>query len=978
MQYIQMSLTRFLLVLLLLTTHCFSYQAPQDYKVIEDKAKLPILTPSLAEIKTAKIKLNNGLQAFLISDPHVEKSSAALTVRVGSWSDPAKYPGIAHFLEHMLFLGNKKYPLESEYNRYISEHGGLTNAFTSSDFTSYLFSIDNSAFEAGLDRFSNFFKEPLFNPSGVARELQAIDQEYAKNKENDDVRQLYVYKEIANPKHPFHQFNAGNSSTLAKVSQETLKEWYQANYGAALMRLVVISPLPIEKLIKIVVADFKDVPTGNQTPLNLEMPIFSSDLDGKMVYIEPVKNIRTLTLAWDLPAKFSRMERSKPGLILCYVLGSEGKESLLAALKKEHLAEKFNCGSVKLGPNNTQLYLEATLTDYGVKNVNTVIEKIFQAIANFKQKGVPEYLYNDVKRMAVMRYQYQQREEAFQSIMQHAVQLGHEDIDTYPEISNVIQEFDPKAVAELIDYLTPQNANYNILAPSSLTNVTPDRTEKWNDVGYSIKSIPPEVLEEWKQVKPSPGIDLPPPNPYIPESLDLVNIQLKDQAKASILPHPETIINNEKGKIYYSADKQFLTPQVGWIIHVRTPSVNSGNATLTAMADLFIRSAKDALDEDNYAASQADLNYDIKRNDNGLSIEINGYSDKAFLLLKAILKQLKEVKPTIEQFKDYKASQARDYQNFTFEQPLKQASDKIKTVLYKNYASPGQRLAAVRKITYAQFMDYIDTLFNTIYIEAMLYGNLTERQAQDISTLLFQTFDSAVYPAEDRLKKEVIVLPKDEGPFYLEDKVKVQGNAAVLVVQNPQFSFKDRAAQQVIMQAMIEPFFDELRTKQQTGYLVYNAGEEVERRLLDFFAVQSNSHDPRDLLARFELFIERYLQEITTELPEERYNKIRNALITNLKTPAQNVTDMAEFLDNLAFKYDGDFDWLDKRIAGLQELSYDEFLSKTKNFLGRGNKRRFAILLKGILPDSNIFQYQRLNSLQQLRNVGEYETYKTN
>ncbi len=62
-----------------------------------------------------------------------------------------------------------------------------------------MFSINNAAFEEGLDRFSNFFKEPLFNPSGVSRELQAIDQEYAKNLENDDVRAFYVDKSCPIP-----------------------------------------------------------------------------------------------------------------------------------------------------------------------------------------------------------------------------------------------------------------------------------------------------------------------------------------------------------------------------------------------------------------------------------------------------------------------------------------------------------------------------------------------------------------------------------------------------------------------------------------------------------------------------------------------------------------------------------------------------------------------------------------------------------
>ena len=169
----------------------------------------------------------------------------------------------------------------------------------------------------------------------------------------------------------------------------------------------------------------------------------------------------------------------------------------------------------------------------------------------------------------------------------------------------------------------------------------------------------------------------------------------------------------------------------------------------------------------------------------------------------------------------------------------------------------------------------------------------------------------------------------------MESKIEVQGNAAVLAVESaPVYSQKNRAVQQILMQAMNEPFFAELRTRQQTGYIVYNNGEEIERRLFDFFAVQSNTHDPRDLLARFELFIEGYLQEFKTELPAERFDKIRTAIVTNLKTPAKNLKEMAELLNRFAFKYDADFSWLDKRIAALNALTYEEIFDHCRNLIG--------------------------------------------
>src|SRR5579872_4220191 len=153
----------------------------KGYKIIEDKASIPILTPSLAERKTAKLQLDNGLKVYLISDPEAEQSAAALAVEAGSWQDPKEYPGMAHFLEHMLFMGTAAYPKENEYMQFISDNGGQPNAYTASDRTVYIFSINNDAFKGAFDRFSHFFVDPLFNPSSIGRELHAVDQEHAKN-----------------------------------------------------------------------------------------------------------------------------------------------------------------------------------------------------------------------------------------------------------------------------------------------------------------------------------------------------------------------------------------------------------------------------------------------------------------------------------------------------------------------------------------------------------------------------------------------------------------------------------------------------------------------------------------------------------------------------------------------------------------------------------------------------------------------------
>ncbi|GMG31577.1 unnamed protein product [Ambrosiozyma monospora] len=202
--------------------------------------------PDIDDRQYELIKLQNNLVALLIHDPTTDKSAAALDVNVGAFNDPPNLPGLAHFCEHLLFMGTEKYPSENSYSSYLSKNSGSSNAFTAALHTNYYFEISNQAFEGALDRFAQFFISPLFNPSCKDREIMAVDSENKKNLQNDNWRLYQLSKSTTNPSHPYHGFSTGNKVTLGdkpladglNVRDELLK-FHEQYYSANLMRLVM-------------------------------------------------------------------------------------------------------------------------------------------------------------------------------------------------------------------------------------------------------------------------------------------------------------------------------------------------------------------------------------------------------------------------------------------------------------------------------------------------------------------------------------------------------------------------------------------------------------------------------------------------------------------------------------------------------------------------------------------------------------------
>ncbi|MGA0806091.1 MAG: insulinase family protein, partial [Pseudohongiellaceae bacterium] len=120
------------------------------------------------------LTLANGMRVLLVSDPTADKAAAAVDIDAGSNSDPAAFPGLTHFLEHMLFLGTRDFPEAGAYQEYIAAHGGSNNAYTAYENTNYYFEIDAPYLEPALQRFAQFFTAPLFTQDYVDRERNAV------------------------------------------------------------------------------------------------------------------------------------------------------------------------------------------------------------------------------------------------------------------------------------------------------------------------------------------------------------------------------------------------------------------------------------------------------------------------------------------------------------------------------------------------------------------------------------------------------------------------------------------------------------------------------------------------------------------------------------------------------------------------------------------------------------------------------------
>ncbi|WP_095163112.1 pyrroloquinoline quinone biosynthesis protein PqqF [Pseudomonas sp. Irchel 3F5] len=197
------------------------------------------------------LTLANGLQVTLRHAPQLKRCAAAVRVQAGSHDAPRAWPGLAHFLEHLFFLGNQRFAPEDGLMRYVQQHGGQVNASTRERATEFFFEVPPEAFAGGLERLCQMLAHPQFDLERQVREREVIHAEFIAWSRNPQAQRQFSLLQAAGSEHPLSAFQAGNRYSLQVQSpafQAGLREFHQRFYQAGQITLSLSGPQSLEAL----------------------------------------------------------------------------------------------------------------------------------------------------------------------------------------------------------------------------------------------------------------------------------------------------------------------------------------------------------------------------------------------------------------------------------------------------------------------------------------------------------------------------------------------------------------------------------------------------------------------------------------------------------------------------------------------------------------------------------------------------------
>lgn len=863
------------------------------------------------EREYAYFTLANKLDVMLISDQTADKAAASLDIRVGSADDPEEFPGLAHFLEHMLFLGTAKYPEPDAYQKFISEHGGGHNAYTSLQNTNYFFDVNADYLEEALDRFAQQFTAPLFNKEYVQREVNAVHSEYSSKIQDDGRRYLESLKTTLAPNHPYKKFAVGNLETLVDRDETSLRsallDFYDAEYSANRMKLTVLGKEDLKTLANWVETRFAKIPNKNLPVKEVDEPFFSGGFLPATLEVESVMDTRSMSLSFPIPSTRDHIHAQPMGY-LANLIGHEGKGSLLSTLKEKQLVDTLSAGTQFDTGTHAMFIVSMSLTEKGLKQQQEIIETVFGYIQLLNQEGIKKLYFDEQAKLSEIGFKFKEKAPALSYVRSLSSTLHEFEASEVLSAFYQLNEFKPKLIQTYLDYLNPENVLVSIKAQG----LTTDKETRWFKAPYSTKPLSISLLNKLKKAVPNEELALPEPNAFIPDNTDLISGN-------DLLPKRLDAGNGIE--LWHATDTEFGTPKSTFFLSVRSPYAMDKVEHLV-MTQLMVSMLIDNLVEFSYPAYLAGLSYDLYKHVRGVTLKISGYNDKQEVLLETILKKLKTSPLRDERFANIKERLQRSLENEKEQKPFQQTIQAVQeTILVPSWSSE-EKLEALKEIDIAQLRSFKELFFSTIDTALLSNGNVDKQQTLQMAALVKEhLLSEAKIQQVERAK--VLNLEGDHD-WAKSLTIDHPDTSMVFYMQGETQDFSERALYSVLAQAIGNDYYGQLRTEKQLGYVVFASPFPMLEVPGIAFVIQSPNTSAEMLVEETVSFLHAEKSRIDA-LSEADFERYKKAVISRLEEKETNIGQRSNRYWSEIDKQNYSFDSKQQLIDAVAALKLESF-----------------------------------------------------
>ncbi|MEP2773176.1 MAG: pitrilysin family protein [Fulvivirga sp.] len=314
------------------------------------------------EIEFTEYDLDNGMHVILHQDNSTPIVAVTIMYHVGSKNEDPERTGFAHFFEHLLFEGSKNID-RGQFDKYITNAGGVNNANTSNDRTFYYEILPSNQLELGLWLESERLMHAKIDEVGVETQREVVKEE--KRQRVDNRPYGSILEEIskrAYTKHPYRWTTIGSMDHLNAATLDEFMDFYNTFYVPENATLSVAGDIDIEETKKMIDKYFAGIPRGGK-----EIP--------RPNVVEPKQTEEIRDVVYDkiqLPAVIQAYHMPAQGTDDYYALNmlstllSGGQSSRMYKSLVDEQQKALQVVAIPFGSEDPGLYLTFGLANMGV------------------------------------------------------------------------------------------------------------------------------------------------------------------------------------------------------------------------------------------------------------------------------------------------------------------------------------------------------------------------------------------------------------------------------------------------------------------------------------------------------------------------------------------------------------------------------------------------------------------------------------
>ena len=456
--------------------------------------------------------------------------------------------------------------------------------------------------------------------------------------------------------------------------------------------------------------------------------------------------------------------------------------------------------------------------------------------------------------------------------------------------SSLLRVFDAAAIERGLSSITPDNMRMFIV--SRKFPGTWNKKEKWYGTEYRYEDIPAELMSELKSTMQMPAskrlaeLHLPHKNSFIPNKLEVEKREVPQPALS-----PRVLRNDEAARTWWKKDDTFWVPKANVTVSLKNPIIFASPENCVK-ARLFTDLVRDALKEYSYDAELAGLQYTVSLDTRGLFLEISGYNDKLSVLLEHVVTTIRDLQIKDERFDIIKERLTRGFENWQLQSSYQQVGQYMSWLIAERDFLTEELAVELKSITAEAVRLFQKQMLAQLYVEVLAHGNMYRGDATKVTDLIESILKPRALPrAQWHILRSLILPPGSNHVFKktLMDPENVNHCVETWLYAGERGDRMVRAKTLLVDQMVHEPAFDQLRTKEQLGYIVFGGVRSFSTTCGLRLLIQSEK-SPGYLDNRIEAFLIQFGQKLE-KMSDADFEGHKRSIIVKLLEQMRNLDE---------------------------------------------------------------------------------------